>query len=80
MGTLSDQLPPFGPVTTLQDATSHDIHEDWDNGEWCAIYTSVSWTLQFIDTVVYVERYSDGSTGSDDLQPPPAKKWHQEGM
>ena len=37
VGTLSDQLPPFGPVTTLQDARSHDIHEDRDNGEWCAM-------------------------------------------
>ena len=37
VGILSDQLPPFGQVNTLQDARSHDIHEDRDNGEWCAM-------------------------------------------
>ena len=82
MGTLSDQfsVPPFGPVTTLQDARSHDIHEDRDNGEWCAMPLCHGLSSLLTLHNFCVERYSDSSAGSDDLQPPPAKKHHQEGV
>ena len=32
------------------------------------------------DTTFCVETYGDGSTVTDDLQPPPAKRHHKEGV
>ena len=43
-------------------------------------YASVSWTLQFIDNMFYVESYNDANTVNDDLYTPPAKRRHQEGV
>ena len=83
MGTWLDQfiVPSFGPVTTLKEARSHDIHEDRDNGEWCAIYASLSWTLELIDVAFCAERHcATDNIVNDDLQSPPTQGSHQEGV